>query len=156
MVIAVLTEIKKKGQGNEIIDEYIHYYSEVNTDQRAKKDNLLGSSKAREAWKTLKNLQQNIHELVKIEPIKRDEWVKHYSELLQEKRKPYIPPSYERKGRHMQRMNEARIPLRAWKWKPNIRRKRGRLRLQWNGQVQIAMEKRDFNKDVNDKKKLQM
>ncbi|KAF2881455.1 hypothetical protein ILUMI_24741 [Ignelater luminosus] len=48
-------------------------------------------------------------------------------------------------------MNEARILLRAWKWKPNRRRKRERLRLQWNRQVQIAMEKRDLNQeDVND------
>ncbi|KAF2885164.1 hypothetical protein ILUMI_21009 [Ignelater luminosus] len=54
---------------------------------------------ARDAWKTFKNLRQNTHEQVKIEPIKKDKWVKVYSELLQEKRRLYIPPSYERKER---------------------------------------------------------
>ncbi|KAF2881947.1 hypothetical protein ILUMI_24229 [Ignelater luminosus] len=40
----------------------------------------------------------------------------------------------------MRTINEARIPSRAWKWKPNRRNKRGRKRLQWNRQVQITME----------------
>ena len=38
MSIAVLTETKKKGQGIEDIGNYIHIYSGVNRELRAKKD----------------------------------------------------------------------------------------------------------------------
>uniref|UniRef100_A0A6P7GQS5 TBC1 domain family member 19-like n=1 Tax=Diabrotica virgifera virgifera TaxID=50390 RepID=A0A6P7GQS5_DIAVI len=49
----------------------------------------MGSSKAREAWKTLRNLRQNTHKRVKMDPIQKDECVK-YSELLQEKKCLYV------------------------------------------------------------------
>lgn len=65
-------------------------------------DSFMGSLKAREVWKTLKNFRQNTHERVGIEPIQMDEWVTYYPQLLQEKRYLYTPTIYEIRDRQTQ------------------------------------------------------
>lgn len=56
-----------------------------------------------------KNLRQNTNGRVKIEKIKIDEWLKYYSELLQEKWNIYLTSFSEIRGRQTEEITESEI-----------------------------------------------
>ena len=47
---------------------------------------------------------------------------------------------------HLKRMNEERIPLKVWKWRPKRNRKRGRPRKTWKENIEEAMQKETLQK----------
>ena len=54
---------------------------------------------------------------------------------------------------HLRRMNEERIPLKVWKWRPKRNRKRGRPRKTWKENIEEAMQKRDITENAWQNKK---
>ena len=50
-------------------------------------------------------------------------------------------------------MNEERIPLKVWKWRPKRNRKRGRPRKTWKENIEEAMQKRDITENAWQNKK---
>ena len=49
---------------------------------------------------------------------------------------------------HMRRMNNARIPLKIWNWRPQRNRKRGRPRRRWKEGIDRAMQRRRIDEDA--------